>query len=223
VTTTPQTVPKAAIVAVLGLATVALAIACGKNEEPAGSRPARAATVDVASAPAQSARTEPTTARTEPRRSPPSCMVPTPDAPPPKAPRATSCPNDPTGNLDLARGKITFVDAPGEPKVDVELARTGPERERGLMYRTGMPEDDGMLFSWPEENVRTFWMHNTCMPLDMLFVAMDGTIVGILEQVPTLNDDPRNVPCMAAHVLELNAGWTRAHGVKAGQRLRIEH
>jgi uncharacterized protein len=90
------------------------------------------------------------------------------------------------------------------------------------MYRTHMNGDDGMLFSWPEEAYRSFWMRNTCIPLDMLFVASDGTIVGILEQVPTLDDTPRGVPCPAAHVLELNAGWARAHGVQPGQRLEID-
>jgi len=149
-------------------------------------------------------------------------VLPTPDSPTPKAERARTCPRDPSGNPELGRTTISFVEAPGSPKIEVELAKTPSDRERGLMYRTGMPDDSGMLFSWPEESVRTFWMHNTCIPLDMLFLAKDGTIVGILEQVPTLNDDPRSVPCPAAHVLELNAGWARARGVKAGQRLEIE-
>ena len=48
-------------------------------------------------------------------------------------------------------------------------------------------------------------------------------VVGLLEQVPALNDEPRAVPCPAAHVLELNAGWSRAHGVKAGQRVHMEN
>jgi uncharacterized membrane protein (UPF0127 family) len=90
------------------------------------------------------------------------------------------------------------------------------------MYRTAMPEDQGMIFSWPEEAERTFWMHNTCIPLDMLFIAADGTILGVVEQVPVLNDSPRGIPCPVAHVLELNAGWVRAHGVAPGQRIKIE-
>jgi uncharacterized membrane protein (UPF0127 family) len=90
------------------------------------------------------------------------------------------------------------------------------------MYRTTLPADDGMLFSWDQEQPRSFWMQNTCIPLDMLFIAGDGTIVGILEQVPTLNTLPRGVPCAAQHVLEVNAGWTRMHGVKPGQRIDIE-
>jgi uncharacterized membrane protein (UPF0127 family) len=114
------------------------------------------------------------------------------------------------------------VDAPGTPGVVVERALTNAHRSRGLMYRTRMPEKEGMLFSWNTEQVQTFWMRNTCIPLDMLFIAGDGTITGILEQVPTMNDAPRTIPCPVAHVLELNAGYSRAHGVRAGQKIRIE-
>lgn len=79
-----------------------------------------------------------------------------------------------------------------------------------------------MLFSWPLEEQRTFWMRNTCIPLDMLFIAADGTILGILEQVPVMNDGPRTVPCPAAHVLEVNAGWCRKRAVRAGMRVEFE-
>jgi uncharacterized membrane protein (UPF0127 family) len=122
----------------------------------------------------------------------------------------------------LPRGRVTFRDAPGQPAVEVEFAREPAHRERGLMFRTSLPSDAGMLFSWKTDEVRHFWMHNTCIPLDMLFVAADGTILGILEQVPTLNDDSRSVPCPARHVLEVNAGYTRAHGIKPGQRIEID-
>jgi uncharacterized membrane protein (UPF0127 family) len=118
-------------------------------------------------------------------------------------------------------GRVTFEDAARKPRVDVELAQTDSNRQRGLMYRTRMGENEGMLFSWDAEAPRTFWMHNTCLPLDMLFIAKNGIIAGILEQVPVLNDDPRGIPCPVAHVLEVNAGWVRAHGVKPGQRVTI--
>ena len=95
-------------------------------------------------------------------------------------------------------------------------------RMRGLMYRTELERDQGMLFVFPDQRPRSFWMKNTCIPLDMLFVDRHGTIVGILENVPTLNLESRGVPCPAAYVLEVNAGWTREHGVFAGQRLEIE-
>ena len=142
--------------------------------------------------------------------------------PAPIANKAAQCPKDPTGNLKLPFGKVTFTDAPNAPSARVELARDEASRERGLMYRTGMPEDQGMLFSWQDERVRNFWMHNTCIPLDMLYITKDGVIAGILEQVPTLNDAPRGVRCPVAHVLELNAGWARAHGVRPGMKVAIE-
>ena len=150
------------------------------------------------------------------------CVVPLPETEPPTAQRAAQCPKDPDPPAPMPRGWVTFPEAPGSPRVEVEIAATGESREHGLMYRTSLPEDQGMIFSWSEEGDRTFWMRNTCIPLDMLFIAADGTIAGIAEQVPTLNDAPRGVPCPAAHVLEVNAGWCRAHRVAPGQHVRIE-
>jgi uncharacterized protein len=205
------------------LSWVVLGCACNRTEEPAapspGSPTAAGAAVIVTSPPAiPSATAEPVASPSAPR---PACTVPF-GAPAPIASKAAQCPKDPTGNLKLPLGKITFSDAPGSPQVDVELARDEASRERGLMYRTNMPENRGMLFSWQDERVRNFWMHNTCIPLDMLYVTKEGVIAGILEQVPTLNDAPRGVPCPVAHVLELNAGWARAHHLAPGMKLKIE-
>jgi uncharacterized membrane protein (UPF0127 family) len=150
------------------------------------------------------------------------CVTPRVEPPPPPAPPAGRCPADPSGAPDLLRGAVQFTDAPSAPKIVVERALDDAARSRGLMYRTRLDADAGMLFSWDEEEPRSFWMLNTCIPLDLLFIAADGTIVGILEQVPTLNTLPRGVPCPAAHVLEVNAGWTRQHGIVPGQRVHIE-
>jgi uncharacterized membrane protein (UPF0127 family) len=150
------------------------------------------------------------------------CWVETPDEAPEPARPAAQCPPD-TGTVPvLPWGSVLFSDAPEKPRIKVELAREHAARTRGLMYRTSMPEAQGMLFSWEEESVHSFWMQNTCIPLDMLFIAKDGVIVGILEEVPTLNERPRTVPCPVAHVLEVNAGWSRRHGVRAGQRVDIQ-
>ncbi len=145
-----------------------------------------------------------------------------PEQPPPVARAAARCPPDPEASpATLPTASVTFLDAPERPVVRVELATSGATRARGLMYRTEMPRNQGMLFSWPTETIRSFWMRNTCIPLDMLFIAADGFITGIVEQVPTLNDASRSVPCPAAHVLELNAGWARRHGVKPGQKVEL--
>jgi uncharacterized membrane protein (UPF0127 family) len=89
------------------------------------------------------------------------------------------------------------------------------------MYRKSLPEDKGMLFDLHTRTDQTFWMHNTCIPLDLLFIDEDGLIVGIVENAPTLNDIPRSVGCPSRYVLEVNAGWSRRNGVKAGQPTRL--
>ena len=150
------------------------------------------------------------------------CVQPLTVPAPPLAAPASRCPADPSGPLRLPTGQVQFTEAPSAPKVTVELALDDPARARGLMYRTQMDGDHGMLFSWDEDGRRSFWMQNTCIPLDMLFIAGDGTVVGILEQVPTMNTLPREVPCPARHVLELNAGWARSHGVQPGQHVDLE-
>ena len=138
---------------------------------------------------------------------------------PPSVPRAVSCPPDPVvGGAALDTAVVSFPSGFGSPSLRVELARTPLEQERGLMYRTAMPDDAGMLFDFPgRPEVHSFWMKNTCLPLDMLFIADDGFITGILENVPTLNTLSRSIPCPVRYVLEVNAGWTRRNGVFAGQ------
>jgi uncharacterized protein len=200
-----------------------LSCACNRTEEPAApSASPAAAAPEAPMAPVVTGTPSPsTTAPPPPATVASACVVPMGE-PAPIVGKAVRCPPDPTGNLKLPLGKVTFTDAPGAPQVDVELARDEESRERGLMFRTSMAESRGMLFSWDDERVRNFWMHNTCIPLDMLYVTKDGTIAGILEQVPTLNDAPRGIKCPVAHVLELNAGWARAHGVAPGMKLKIE-
>ncbi len=152
------------------------------------------------------------------------CIKPTPATPARKLvskgpdPR---CPADPTGRPALRSGKVTFLEAKA-PDVTVEIAEREEERARGLMFRKSMPENEGMIFKFKERVNHTFWMHNTCIPLDMLFIDSDGTIVGIEENTPTMNDSTFEVGCPSTYVLELNAGWARSHGVVAGQKVKIE-
>lgn len=146
------------------------------------------------------------------------CIVPSPAKPPPPAKAAIHCPADPLGGPPFAKmGRVSFPSA----SVEVELALSDDEVTRGLMYRTQMPEEHGMIFRLEERKEQTFWMHNTCISLDMMFIDEDGTIVGILENVPTLNDEARTVGCPSRYVLEVNGGWSRRHGVSAGQKAVI--
>jgi uncharacterized membrane protein (UPF0127 family) len=152
------------------------------------------------------------------------CILPTPARPPPPVPPgpAPGCPVDPEGgppHVPIVR--VAFPEAAGVA-VDAELVASSHDTTRGLMYRKSMPEDRGMLFDLPPPREdHAFWMHNTCIPLDLLYVDDDGVIVGIVENAPTLNDASRSVGCLSHYVLEVNAGWARRHGVTAGQRMTL--
>ncbi len=151
------------------------------------------------------------------------CVRETSALPPPTASAATRerCPKDPESAPALPMIAVTIAAASGPVKVQVELAKAPKETERGLMYRMKMPEEQGMLFALEERREHPFWMHNTCMPLDMMWIDDDGLIVGLLENVPTLNDEERTIGCPSSWVLEVNAGWARRHGVRAGQKLTL--
>lgn len=131
---------------------------------------------------------------------------------------APGCPADPEGgppSVPVVSVAVRDVGA----RVNAELVSTPHDTARGLMYRRSMPEDAGMLFDLHARDDHQFWMHNTCIPLDLLYVDQDGLIVGIVENAPTLDDTSRGVGCPSTLVLEVNAGWSRRHGVHPGQFL----
>ena len=122
----------------------------------------------------------------------------------------------------MPTGIVTFPEATSAPRLTVELALNTEHRSHGLMFRPTLEDDQGMLFSWNDVRRRSFWMKNTCLALDMLFIADDLTIAGVIEQIPPMNERPRGVACPAAHVLEVPAGWVRKYGVAPGQKITIE-
>ena len=105
--------------------------------------------------------------------------------------------------------------------VRVELAATEEQQRRGLMQRRHLGPDEGMLFLFPEESRRSFWMHETPLPLDMLFAGTDGVVAGIVENAAPLTDTPRGVDGPSRYVLEVNGGWCAAHGVRPGDKLDL--
>jgi uncharacterized protein len=108
-------------------------------------------------------------------------------------------------------------------EVTVEVARTGRQIQRGLMYREHMPPDHGMLFLMGEERIQSFWMRNTLIPLDMIFIGRDMTVAGVVANTKPLTDTPRRVDRPSYYVLEVNAGWAAAHHVAAGTRVRFRN
>ncbi|MFW6090211.1 MAG: DUF192 domain-containing protein [Gemmatimonadota bacterium] len=108
----------------------------------------------------------------------------------------------------------------GGVTVTAEIADTPALRERGLMERDSLPENHGMLFVYPDEQRRSFWMRNTPLALDIAFLDRDGTIINIETMRP--NDDTSHYsdgPIMYA--LEMEAGWFEANGIEAGDRVRL--
>jgi hypothetical protein len=151
----------------------------------------------------------------------PRCIKPTPDKPArsvPPGPNPACPPDDLAEPPKLRTASVVFPDAGGR-EVSVEIVDTEKNKARGLMYRKEMPENHGMIFLFDQRKNHTFWMHNTCISLDMIFIDDDGVIVGIEENTPTLDDSTFHVGCPSRNVLEVNAGFTRKHGIKAGQRV----
>jgi uncharacterized protein len=125
------------------------------------------------------------------------------------------CPVAPTSAPELPRYPLRVGT---NAEVMAEFVYRDADTERGLMYRTSMPEHAGMLFKLGMAE-HTFWMRNTCISLDMIFADDSGTIVGILEAVATLNDEPRTVHRLSSYVLEVNAGYCARNGIAVGQKI----
>ena len=131
-----------------------------------------------------------------------------------------------TGVRDERTPQIAFFagsQASGEPKAAfwLELALDDAERARGLMYRRQMQDDWGMLFVYQRDQPLSFWMKNTYLPLDMIFINRAGEVVDILENVEPLTLEPRPSARPAAYVLELKAGMARREGIARGQRIEL--
>jgi uncharacterized protein len=101
----------------------------------------------------------------------------------------------------------------------VELATNDAERERGLMFRKELPEGRGMLFDFYREQPVSFWMHNTYIPLDMIFIRADGRILHIAENAKPLSDDLISSGGPVRAVLEVIGGTARKLGIAPGDRV----
>lgn len=111
-------------------------------------------------------------------------------------------------------GQRIFLMANGH-EISASVAATSAERKQGLMNRGSLGKNEGMLFVFPREGHHAMWMKNTLIPLGVAFIDANGMIVNIAEMAPlTLNRHAAQKP--ALYALEMNAGWFREHGIKAG-------
>jgi uncharacterized membrane protein (UPF0127 family) len=109
----------------------------------------------------------------------------------------------------------------GADTVRAEVARTTDEREQGLMYRQELPDGTGMLFVFDTEEVRSFWMENTYVPLDIAFLDVSLRVVDI-QQMDPRTTDPHESAGPAMFALEVPQGWFAAHGVRVGDHAKVE-
>jgi uncharacterized protein len=115
--------------------------------------------------------------------------------------------------------ELEIASKTGVHKFQVEMATNDAEREKGLMFRKELPDGKGMLFDFHREQEVAFWMQNTYIPLDMLFIKADGTILRIAENTEPLSTKtvPSGGPVRA--VLEVIAGTSRRLGIAPGDRV----
>jgi uncharacterized protein len=106
----------------------------------------------------------------------------------------------------------------GQHKVQVEIASTPSDRQQGLMFRTTMPSNQGMLFIFDESAGHCFWMRNTPLPLTIGFFDESGVLINTADMVP-FNDDSHCPSKPAKYALEMNQGWFSKHHIKAGTKL----
>ncbi len=113
----------------------------------------------------------------------------------------------------------TSMDLKGKAFV-LEIAATDQARERGLMYRDSMPADHGMIFVFDKDDTYSFWMHNTRIDLDGIWVAADGSVV-FIDTMKAYTETSHMPPKPARYVIELNAGMAKTLGLKVGDKLVI--
>jgi uncharacterized protein len=108
----------------------------------------------------------------------------------------------------------------GGAQLSAEIAKTDVERERGLMFRTSLPEGTGMLFVFDQDEQLSFWMKNTKLPLSIAFIASDGTVRQIEDMVPeSLATTQAERSCRYA--LEVPKGWFGRAEVRVGDKLDL--
>ena len=124
--------------------------------------------------------------------------------------------------LGCMRGPCVAIVAPDgktRASVTVEVADTEQQREVGLMFRKHLDDEAGMLFVFKDAEHRNFWMHNTVIPLDMLFADAGGRVIGIVANAEPFSDKAVGVEGGSEYVLEVNGGFCAKNGIKAGDKM----
>lgn len=124
----------------------------------------------------------------------------------------------------MSQKQVVFHVQNGDYKIEVEIADTDAEIQKGFMFREKLELDKGMLFVFKEEALRAFWMKNTLIPLDMIFVSKDKKVTNIAENVQPCTEDPcGNYPSKepAEYVIEINGGESAKNGIRPGDNVEF--
>ena len=124
-----------------------------------------------------------------------------------------ACGSSPTAVLHGANGPVS---------VRLEVAATDAARTKGLMYRPALADGDGMLFVFDDTREHGFWMKNTFIPLDMIFIGDDLRVVGVRAEAVPQSTDTITVGVPSRYVLEVSGGWAARHGVATGARVELQ-
>jgi uncharacterized membrane protein (UPF0127 family) len=115
--------------------------------------------------------------------------------------------------------KATFEGAGSGTPVYLRIVNSPHERERGLMYETNLAEDEGMLFVFPTEQEHSFWMKNTPLSLDMIFLNAAKEVVGVVTDAPPFSEEQQTVKKPSLYTIELRAGSVKRLGVREGNKV----
>ncbi len=127
-----------------------------------------------------------------------------------------------TDAADDGGSRVEFFGSNGTATtVYVEVADTPQALQRGLMYRTSMDEHDGMLFIFSGDSPRSFWMKNTPLPLDMVFVNGSMAVVDINHNATPYSTDTFTSKDSCRYVVEVNGGFCEEHGIDIGDRVNM--
>ncbi len=120
------------------------------------------------------------------------------------------------GTLTISRDDEAYL------TLDIEIADTDSSRNRGLMQRDGLPEDSGMWFIFDQESEQGFWMANTRLALDLIFVRSDGTIQSIAKYIQPMRTETISSNGLSQYVLEVEAGYSDSKGILEGDLIAFE-
>lgn len=121
----------------------------------------------------------------------------------------------------IKEGELTFVKNTGDfiSQINIEIAVNEEERTQGLMYRDNMKENEGMLFIFDFETEQSFWMKNTLISLDIIFVNKENKIVKIHKSTDTLSENSYPSGKPAIYVVEVISGYTEKFGITEGDKI----